>query len=488
LGGRCGTTALTAAYDANGNAWVAGNTDSRDFPVTKDALQATGTTGDIDGFVARFSPSGALDYATYIAGPQFDTVSGLTFDAKGNLYLTGTSKGLTLSASAGAFQPKANATCVIFSFGPGVYQAVGNGFVLKLDPTAHTMLGLTYLGAPLCLDPANIAVDASGQPWIAGPLSIYGSSPQTASPLQIGANHGFVSKFSADLTQLLFSTYFDSVSDIAVDSSGLAHVTGKGTVDNAGNSQAYIATIDSTPAAISLDGVLNAVKAGSPSNAQGITAGELLQITGKNMGPARNTPGVINGGLLASTVAGVQVTFDGVPVPLLSVSATEIDLIAPFELDGKSTTTIQVLYQNAKSNPVQVAIGSGISISGTPTGTQLQILGVYNSDLTVNSASNPAAAGSVMTLLVAGVGQSAPASQDGQINSFPLAATPFPAQVLLPFVDANNRGSLPVTYSGAAPQLVAGVYQINFIAPQQSLTNLTLTIGQAFGLFDVAVK
>ena len=40
--------------------------------------------------------------------------------------------------------------------------ACGNGFVLKMDPTAHTTLALTYLGSTLCLYPTDIAVDASG--------------------------------------------------------------------------------------------------------------------------------------------------------------------------------------------------------------------------------------------------------------------------------------------------------------------------------------
>ena len=129
------------------------------------------------------------------------------------------------------------------------------------------------------------------------------------------------------------------------------------------------------------------------------------------MGPAAVTPGVIQGGFLASRVAGVQVTFDGVAVPLLSVSAQEIDLLAPFELASKTATTIQVLYNGAKSNAVRVAV----------TGAVLQILGVYNADFSVNSAANPAKAGSMMSLYLAGAGQSNPPSQNGQVNAAPLA-------------------------------------------------------------------
>jgi uncharacterized protein (TIGR03437 family) len=487
LGGSCATRAQAVAIDGNGNAWVGGRTDSPDFPVTQDAWQRN-LGGDVyDGFLVRFDPGGALAYATYVGGPRYDTVTGVTFDQKGNVYLTGTSGGLSQPASPGAFQPQVSIACVIISIGPSVYQAVGSGFVLKLDPAAHTTLGLTYLGSPLCLFPSDIAVDASGAPWIAGPTSIYGSAPQTASPLQIGGS-GFVSKFSADFTQLLFSTYFDAVSGIALDSAGLAYVAGVGQVDSAtGKGQAYVAKIDPTPPAISLDAVQNAINPASPSSAQGIGPGELLRILGKNMGPAKATPGIINGGVLATTVAGVEVTFDGVAVPLLAVSATEIDLMAPFELAGKTATTVQVQYNGGKSNPVQVAVAGPIRFAGVVSGIPLQVLDVLNEDLTVNSASNPARAGSVMTLYVSGAGQTVPPSQDGQVNSFPPAAAPEPVQIGPLGANPNNPANVTITFAGAAPGLVAGIFQINFVAPQQSVTNLTLIMGQAVAQFDVFV-
>jgi photosystem II stability/assembly factor-like uncharacterized protein len=168
LRGSCATRALAVSLDASGNAWVAGYTDSPDFPVTKDARQPA-LAGDVyDGFLARFSPNGALAYSTYLGGKGYDTVNGLTLDQKGNIYLTGTTGGLSQPASSGAFESQVSIACVVFSIGPSVYQTVGSAFVLKLDPTAHTTLGLTYLGSPLCLYPLSIAVDAAGEPWIGG--------------------------------------------------------------------------------------------------------------------------------------------------------------------------------------------------------------------------------------------------------------------------------------------------------------------------------
>src|SRR6185369_81416 len=184
-------------------------------------------------------------------------------------------------------------------------------------------------------------------------------------------------------------------------------------------------------------------------------------------------PGILNGNQLATATAGVQVTFDGVAVPLLSVSAGEIDLLAPLALAGK-TTTIQVQYNGAKSNAVQVAIAIPARYAGVPSGIPLQVLGVFNPDFTVNSPSNAAPAGSVMTLYCSGAGQTVPPSQDGQVNAPPLAA---PSA-------AVTIDNLQITFAGAAANLVAGILQVNFVAPAASTANLNLTIGQAVAQFN----
>jgi uncharacterized protein (TIGR03437 family) len=466
LGGMCSTSGASLALDANGNAWVAGYTTSPDFPVTSGAMQSQFGGGSYDGYLASFNPSGALNYATYIGGSGFDSVSAIALDQSGNIYLTGQSGGLPQPASSGAFQPQVSATCVQFSIGPAIFAPQVNAFVLKLDPKAKSVEGLTYLGAPGCLAASYIAVDSAGEPWIAGALdSAAPSEPQTAVPFQIAIGPGFVSKFSADFTELLFSTYFDSISGIALDSSGLAYVAGTDAFNSTTGTQlAYVAKIDPTPPAVSLNSILSAAQTLDYSASAAIAPGEVLRILGKNIGPAASTPGIVNSGVLATSVAGVQVIFDGVAVPLLSVSAQEIDLVAPFELASKQATTVQIQYNDVSSNPVQIAV----------VANSVQILGVFNADFTANSASNPAAPGSEMILYVAGFGQTSPPSQDGQINAAPFASIPMGAEILNA---ENNPAMLPVYYAGAAPDLAAGVFQINFGAPQQSTMDIDLVLG-----------
>jgi uncharacterized protein (TIGR03437 family) len=98
----------------------------------------------------------------------------------------------------------------------------------------------------------------------------------------------------------------------------------------------------------------------------------------------------------------------------------------------------------------------------------LNLLAVLNDNFTPNSPSNPARPGSTIILYVSGTGEAG--LQDG--NSNPPAADSSPVSVTV------NNGDYPVTYSGPAPGLAAGVVQVNFIAPQQSDPNAYVQAGQ----------
>jgi uncharacterized protein (TIGR03437 family) len=181
----------------------------------------------------------------------------------------------------------------------------------------------------------------------------------------------------------------------------------------------------------------------------------------------------VNAGSVATSVAGVQVTFDGTPAPLLYVGAGEIGCMVPFEIAGQAFTTMQVTYNGAKSNPVQVPVNPGA----------VEVLTVLNQDFTVNSMSNPGQAGSIMSLYLTGAGQTNPPSTDGSLSTVPL---PMPVGAVT--VMNNTPAPLRVTFAGAAYGLPAGILQVNFQAPQQSATNMTAGVGLSFGYFNVYVQ
>ncbi len=224
LGGGCGEYGFGIVLNPDGSAWVTGQTFSPNFPVTQDALQPQYGGGYGDGYLARVSASGDnLEYASYLGGQFFDQISAIAFDSSGNLFLTGTSGGFLQAASQGAYQTQSIGYCITLGIGPVQDYDFGSAFVMKLNPSATQIDGLTYLGTSCLTSGTAIAVDSADAPWIIGQG---GFLIPTAIPIEIQFGYGFVSKFSPDLTQLIFSTSFEPVNGLAIASSGNAYVAG----------------------------------------------------------------------------------------------------------------------------------------------------------------------------------------------------------------------------------------------------------------------
>ena len=210
------------AVDSSGNAYVAGSTQSTDFP-TANPLQAycdnCGPTND-DAFVAKLNPAGsALVYSTYLGGSNYDWGNGIAVDSSGNAYVTG----YTYSTDFPTVNPlQATKKSV----------SGGTAFVAKLNPAGSALVYSTYLGGRSEDVGGSIAVDSSGNAYVTG--NAESTDFPTANPLQ-ATNHGgidaFVAKLNAAGSALVYSTYlggsgYDVGNGIAVDSSGNAYVAG----------------------------------------------------------------------------------------------------------------------------------------------------------------------------------------------------------------------------------------------------------------------
>jgi Beta-propeller repeat/Glucodextranase, domain B/Bacterial Ig-like domain (group 2) len=89
-----GENGMGIAVDANGDAFVVGETSSTDFPTTPDALQSTLAAGDWHGFLTQLNPGATgLLYSTYLGGSCTtglgDGALGVALDSLGNSYITG---------------------------------------------------------------------------------------------------------------------------------------------------------------------------------------------------------------------------------------------------------------------------------------------------------------------------------------------------------------------------------------------------------------
>ncbi len=226
LGGSAADEANAIAADTAGNSYITGFTKSVDFPSRPGAFQTT-TQGGQDVFVAKVSPNGSsLLYATFLGGNGTDTGLGIAVDQQGNAYITGRTDSTNFPVLSGAFQLALNG-------GSGV----GDAFAVKLDATGGKLLYSTYLGGTLDDQGNAIAVDKSGNAFIAGQTQSTNFPQVSPAALARGGGDAFVCKLSPDGTKLIYSTSLggfgrDTANAIAIDSAGAAFVTGETRSDN----------------------------------------------------------------------------------------------------------------------------------------------------------------------------------------------------------------------------------------------------------------
>ena len=206
-----------------------------------------------------------------------------------------------------------------------------------------------------------------------------------------------------------------------------------------------------------LSSVVNAARYGSGA----ISAGEIVTLRGSTLGPdPLVTMQTTADGLgLTTMLAGTRVLFDGVAAPMVYTWGPQVSAIAPFGIDGKTSTRVQVEYQGVLSNAVTMDVAPAapgifsLDASGTGQGA------VLNQDFSVNGPSNPATIGSVVQIFTTGGGQTNPAGADGKFVGATLPRLILPVAVRIGGLDSS------VQYSGGAPGLVAGVVQVNAVVP-----------------------
>jgi uncharacterized protein (TIGR03437 family) len=473
LTGECGSYGSGIAVNSAGEAVVVGSTTSPDFPVSTNAYQTTfpgGATASITypnplsfGYVTKLSAAGDKVIASSLIGGGFSTTANaLALDSSSDAYITGSSWGITPGATPGAYQTKVNSNCPpTFNIGPGIEYPTGgaDAFVVKLDPALSSAQFLTYLGG-VCDDSGNsIVLEPVGNVWIGG-------APSQGFPLVTpyeanGVGPDFVSEFSADLSQLLFSSYSDGA-NLAADPSGAIYVSGSsqygGLHKNSGfggGNTASLVKIDpagTPPVIIDSIGISTSNQTAAASLAvyvfPQIAPGELIAITGQHLGPSATVMAQLDAtGRLPFQVDATSVAFDGYIAPLISVQDNLIVCFAPFEITGSSEVTVTVDGQ--KSNSVRVGVSASVPY----------VLSIVNQDGSVNSAAHPAAQGSEVTFYVTGLGLTSPLSQDGSVSAPPL---PVPVGSISPYI--GNQQVQP-DFAAAADGLVAGITQINVRVP-----------------------
>jgi uncharacterized protein (TIGR03437 family) len=241
--------------------------------------------------------------------------------------------------------------------------------------------------------------------------------------------------------------------------------------------------------------VVLSIASGASLQPGAVSPGDIVSIFGDSIGPTTPATGtsftVTASGTVPTTIAGVTVTFNGVPAPLLFVAEGQINAIVPYQVAGQ--TNVQVVVENGTASsatftvPVAAVAPAIFSLAFNGSGQGA----ILNSNATVNGSSNPAAPGSIISIYATGEGQLVPAGTTGCITGGTL---PLPKPVAAVSVTIGGQPAPSIEYAGEAPGLVCGVIQINATIPSSIGAGpqpVVLTIGAASNTgqaITVAVK
>src|SRR3984885_13365750 len=498
FGGVLGNSGVNGvATDQSGNVYVTGFTDASDFPTTA-GLPASPVTGSsppapVYGlFAAKLNPSGQkILYSTVIAG--MDCVScgtpnvsqtvgiGIAVDGSGNAVVAGDTNSTDLSVNSGgssipgAFVFKINAAgneLVYFAYlGSGVSvghflypdtgaaspiaaDASGNayvagytfaeGFATKLNP-AGTTVWTTPLLPPYPSASNGITLDSSGDIWATG------TSPDSSPP-----GSEFVAELSADGSTLDYSEQFPTGAAgqaVAIDPTGVVHFAG---------SNGFISTL--TPTQPPAPRALSIVNAASQQLSGLVAPGEIISIYGSGIGPTNSVTAGPGNGVFPASLGGVQVMVNGNAIPLLYVSASQINAEIPSggERLGafqNGTAQVQVVYNSTPLPTFNLAlVGSQFAVFQNEGS-----MAVINQDGTLNKIANPAKPGTVVSIWATGFGITGP-PVDGVVATAPHHYCGS-CQVVLNYQGITVFEN--VEYGGSSPGLIDGLMQINFMIPPQ---------------------
>ncbi len=241
LGGDSETIGNGIAVDSNGNAYVAGQTTSTTgFPLVSPYVSQN--PGGNAAFVTKINATGTgFVYSTYLTGPTPgpSAAYSIAVDTSGHAYVAGISSSCNFPTTAGSFLP------VVPNCG-------GNfkGFVVKLNPSGSNLSYGTYLSSPDFLftgELTGIALDSSNNAYITGwtQTPSFPTTPGAFKRMLVpNTQNAFVSKLNSSGSALIYSTFvgvntpvpntdpFDRANAIAVDSSGIAYITGQSVSQN----------------------------------------------------------------------------------------------------------------------------------------------------------------------------------------------------------------------------------------------------------------
>jgi uncharacterized protein (TIGR03437 family) len=497
---RYATYATAIAIDAAGNVYVGGSTDEPDFPVTPGAYLTQGPRADIFmntlfySYVAKFSPAGKLAYSTFLG-------TGSSACVGGSFCLTRESTNADVEGLA------VDSTGAVTAVGvEGGAFNVESGYASRLGPDGSKLLWSATLGANYgAIDKLTMAQDASGNVDLLGRYAPVLMHPSNIQPM-LGTPGLLAARLSSDGSTVLYSTDLGQSADanpagIALDAAGNTYLVGT-------SSSAQFPTLAGVPD-LGADFVLRLDPSGAKppqdlfrfplgvvSAPPAFDSGGRLLLLGSTgallalppsyafttpaiVGVANAASFALNTGLAAGEVVSLfgfdldgspqkpQVQIGGMPATVLFAGPNQINVQVPFGISPLGPVQVQVVLPSGSVSLDSVPVAPSLGIF-TTDGVHAAAL---NQDGSFNTASNPAAAGTIVSFFGTGAFW-ASTTQDGAV-----AASAVPLnQAQNQFEVVDSRGTpASILYAGSAPDLIDGVFQVNVQLPQGAVLPLTLT-------------
>ena len=287
FGGSKNDTAAGLSVDAFGNLYIAGTTESPDFPIAHSVGQSM--LGESDAFVVKLTPTGdQFIYSSLIGGSGTESGVSIAGDAAGNAYITGRTSSRDFPI-VGPIQA---------TYGGGDSDA----FVAKLVPDGDILSYSTLLGGSGAENndgKTGIAVDTAGVAYVVGDTQSSDfptkNALRSAKSGPASSSDGFVAKINAAGTDFVYSTYLGGNDDdfahaVAADNSGNAYVTGRtkstsftgssATRPSSSASDAFVTKLNSAGSSLSYLTFIGGIAGEDSGNAIVVDSGGIAVIAG----------------------------------------------------------------------------------------------------------------------------------------------------------------------------------------------------------------
>jgi uncharacterized protein (TIGR03437 family) len=211
--------------------------------------------------------------------------------------------------------------------------------------------------------------------------------------------------------------------------------------------------------------VIKGIENGANGVSTAISPGQNITLFGTGLGPNTAVSGVLGSdGKVATTLSDTQVLFDGQAAPIVYVGAangTQAAVMAPFELAGRPSTSVQLVYKGVASDPFTISVAAVVpglyTQNQSGTGPAL----AFNPDGNVNGQNHPIAKSGTVAVYMTGNGQTSPASVTGEIIPANGSVLKMPILGVSATVDGIPTTAIAVD----APGFVAGFFQVNVVVP-----------------------